>query len=183
MTGNNSSFKVTLLKDLSISFNACVSSCWQSLCRVVKVDSGVLNDVVKNPLTKTSISLYHVKSASPVILTPACGNECGSLAGNSPSSSRKSSALIETVAFFFFFLVRRRKSLQAIPETESARESCGGAGLRAERRCCGSPGPAGAGGARPDTLSPLRAHRCCFTVLFAPRNPFPKPSACSYLCL
>lgn len=91
-----------------MSFNACVSSCWQSLCRVVKVDSGVLNDVVKNPLTKTSISLYHVKSASPVILTPACGNECGSLEGNSPSSSRKSSALIETVAFFFFLSTKKK---------------------------------------------------------------------------
>lgn len=80
-----------LLQGLSIILNIYVSSCWgvSKMCRVVKVDSGVQNDVVKNLLRKTSISLYHVKPASPVTLTPACGNERGSLEGNSSSSRRK----------------------------------------------------------------------------------------------
>lgn len=59
------------------------------MCRGVKVDSGVWNGAVQNPLTQTSISLYLVKPSSPVTLTPACGNECGGPEGNNSSSRRK----------------------------------------------------------------------------------------------
>lgn len=163
------------------------------MCRGVKVDSGVRKDAAKNLLTKTSISLHRVKSASPVILTPACGNECGNLEGNNSSSRRKRSALTEPVASHrltppaphpaLSLLVRGRKSLEALGRASPAGWKA--AGIRGGREGPPSPGVRGVPG--PSPSPPSARSTAGSEPLPAPRapEPLPKPSApvCSCNCI